>query len=113
MGNMPAKLSGKYQSYDINTPYQFTPPMPQSRRNTNPTVSVSLTGSTEDMHHHEQLSADLKPKKFDSLNNGSNGSDSDTQENCINTEEANIKKSLKNMSEISALSNKSNVEEDG
>ena len=32
MGNMPAKLTGRYQSYDINTPDQITPPIPISAR---------------------------------------------------------------------------------
>jgi len=32
MGNVPAKITGKYQSYDINTPNQLTPSMPQTRR---------------------------------------------------------------------------------
>ena len=32
MGNVPAKITGKYQSYDINTPDQHTPAMPQARR---------------------------------------------------------------------------------
>lgn len=27
MGNVPAKITGKYQSYDINTPSYATPPM--------------------------------------------------------------------------------------
>ena len=28
MGNIPAKITGKYQSYDINTPGHLTPSMP-------------------------------------------------------------------------------------
>lgn len=28
MGNIPAKITGKYQSYDINTPSHLTPPIP-------------------------------------------------------------------------------------
>ena len=27
MGNLPAKITGKYQSYDINTPVKITPPI--------------------------------------------------------------------------------------
>lgn len=27
MGNIPAKITGKYQSYDINTPSHSTPPI--------------------------------------------------------------------------------------
>lgn len=34
MGNIPAKITGKYQSYDINTPHIVTP-APTLRRNTN------------------------------------------------------------------------------
>ena len=35
MGNLPAKISGKYQSYDINTPSQITPPLTLKRNSTN------------------------------------------------------------------------------
>jgi hypothetical protein len=34
MGNIPAKITGKYQSYDINTPFQATP-APTLRRGSN------------------------------------------------------------------------------
>lgn len=35
MGNIPAKLTGKYQSYDINTPAQVTPPITVRKSNGN------------------------------------------------------------------------------
>jgi len=41
MGNVPAKITGKYQSYDINTPNQLTPSMPQTRRVDAPTPNKS------------------------------------------------------------------------
>ena len=106
---MPAKLTGKYQSYDINTPYQFTPPMPQTRRNTNP--SVSLPGSTENIHHEQLDSTDFKSKKLSGLKNASN-SDSDITENCIRVDESPSQKNFKSMSEISSIS-QLKKEEDG
>ena len=41
MGNVPAKITGRYQSYDINTPDQLTPPMPQIRKNNYPELNKS------------------------------------------------------------------------
>lgn len=41
MGNVPAKITGRYQSYDINTPDQLTPPMPQIKKNNYPEINKS------------------------------------------------------------------------
>lgn len=32
MGNIPGKITGKYQSYDINTPSHSTPPIPTRKQ---------------------------------------------------------------------------------
>ncbi len=41
MGNVPAKITGKYQSYDINNPEMLTPSMQKTRRNDEATAKVN------------------------------------------------------------------------
>lgn len=59
MGNIPAKLTGKYQSYDISTPSQITPPM-TLKRNSNQ-LNQNMTNDrnmVENSYYEEEINYD-------------------------------------------------------
>lgn len=64
MGNLPAKVTGRYQSYDINTPRHVTPPM-TIRRNNN--ENSNNNNSNNSFHHfqQQQLQHQQQQKEYD------------------------------------------------
>jgi len=70
MGNIPAKISGKYQSYDINTPSQVTPSLPL---NTSSSRKQSSTSSS--------FQNNASMRTINDTNNNSNASNLKTLNN--------------------------------
>ena len=55
MGNLPAKITGKYQSYDINTPSYVTPPLNLRRPSTtNPYYNEQSNNTLSKSSPHQQ-----------------------------------------------------------
>jgi hypothetical protein len=54
MGNIPAKITGKYQSYDINTPTHMTPPMTLKRPSTSNSIYDERSNNTMSKANHQQ-----------------------------------------------------------
>lgn len=56
MGNIPAKMTGKYQSYDINTPSHTTPPMTLRKQNSSDehtTIQTSVSNRNTQAPHED------------------------------------------------------------
>jgi hypothetical protein len=65
MGNIPAKITGKYQSYDINTPFHATP-APTLRRESNMSNKLERNEYIDFLdkdHHVDQVEEYIKNAK--------------------------------------------------
>lgn len=63
MGNLPAKVTGRYQSYDINTPHHMTPPMTIRRHNNN---EIPYNNSNNNNTNNFQQFQQQKKQEIDS-----------------------------------------------
>lgn len=96
MGNVPAKITGKYQSYDINNSDQFTPTMP-----TMPRVRQNTGGSQETARSHND---------FD--NNKVIVNSQDTESTDAQEIQDIVKRNLENKSSISSNISEKNYKSD-
>jgi len=78
MGNIPAKITGKYQSYDINTPTHMTPPMTLKRPSTSNSFYDERSNNTMSRANHQQQQQQKQQTSFSennryNTNNHTNG----------------------------------------